>query len=806
MKRWWLLCSPLLLAAGPAHAQWSWVHPLPQGHTLYDIVFLDNTTAIAVGEYTTVLVTHDTGNTWSVQQNVLSVTAFKAIERLDANTAVVVGEFGLIARTTDQGATWTPVSVPGFHDTMTDVAFFDATHGIALAGNTVLRSSDGGVSWVTSNVTPSLDAVDMTSATNAVAVSGGNAVMFTTNGGATWTPGISPVQAPENAGLIAVDFLDALHGAIGTTNGTDAGFGFAARCYITTDGGTTWAPSVLNGSGTDSEYFPRELLHPQVGEVLVAGRIVCCVTSALDPWPQGELASTVNSGGLWTKKGTRSAHGLARNNDGVVIVVGEDGSITRRNLDATYTQLGPDYGRTVFQQGRSSFFDAQTGIVFHSDGNNYMFGDLGTHFARTADGGQTWSNSSTSPHNCFDVAYLSANELIAVGMRVAQGAVLRSTNGGATWTQIWTGTSPAEVRSVVATSSTRAVAVGSGGNALIIDNGVVTLVATGGTNFSDIAFTGPSTLLAVGGTDARSTDGGLTWTPIVAPATGVYALDFLTSTRAVGIDANGILITDDVGSTWTPAVSKPGLRDVSFYGANWGVVVGDNGYIQSSPDGGVTWEFMETITARQFVAVTTLAPGHVFASTPVEDVIEFGEEPVPTLIRALDVTARPFGADLRWEVTVDEHLSGFTIRRSSRGETSTIASDLAVTARSYRDEGLIAGTTHEYQLIAVDRDGSYTQSMPVSVTIPAARVELLPNQPNPFNPVTTIRFVVPERRSAQLTIHDVTGRVVATLIDGIRDAGMNTITWNAEGMASGVYFTTLRVGKTEVSQKMVLLK
>jgi hypothetical protein len=60
--------------------------------------------------------------------------------------------------------------------------------------------------------------------------------------------------------------------------------------------------------------------------------------------------------------------------------------------------------------------------------------------------------------------------------------------------------------------------------------------------------------------------------------------------------------------------------------------------------------------------------------------------------------------------------------------------------------------------------------------------------------------------TVQLTVHDVSGRVVATLVDGVRDAGMNTIRWNADGMASGVYFTKLRAGKTEASQKMVLLK
>jgi hypothetical protein len=83
---------------------------------------------------------------------------------------------------------------------------------------------------------------------------------------------------------------------------------------------------------------------------------------------------------------------------------------------------------------------------------------------------------------------------------------------------------------------------------------------------------------------------------------------------------------------------------------------------------------------------------------------------------------------------------------------------------------------------------------------------LLPNHPNPFNPNTSIRFVLPSRVHVTITVHDVRGRVVATLLDDTRGAGAHEITWNANGMASGVYFAKLRAGKTEVSRKMVLLK
>ncbi len=84
--------------------------------------------------------------------------------------------------------------------------------------------------------------------------------------------------------------------------------------------------------------------------------------------------------------------------------------------------------------------------------------------------------------------------------------------------------------------------------------------------------------------------------------------------------------------------------------------------------------------------------------------------------------------------------------------------------------------------------------------------QLLPNHPNPFNPNTTIRYVLPAEMRVTLVVHDVSGRVVAKLLDEVRPAGAHQITWNADGMASGVYFAHLRTRNTNVSRKMVLLK
>lgn len=780
------------------------MYPKPQGHDLRDVVFLDNETAIAVGESGTIIATYNGGDSWAVQSKVFTVLSFKSIDRVDANTAVAVGESGIILRTDNQGATWSPIT-SDTHETLNDVSFFDATHGIAVAWNTVLRSSDGGLTWQKTTLTDNMLAVDMLSPADAVALGEFGGVQYTIDGGATWTPGVSPID-PAEAVLLSVDFIDPLHGVVAHTTGEDQGSGaISARCFVTTDGGATWTPSTLNNGNADQLYFPREILYPQVGEVLIAGRVECCFSSVFDPWPFGNFETTVNDGAAWAyKRLNRSANGLAQSDAGLVIVVGDDGRILRHNLDASYDDLGPPHPH--MRDGRSSFASSTTGIVFSSDATTQPFGESDTHFARTTDGGLTWATSKYQNVQCLDAAYLSPDEIIAVGVNFTQGIVLRSTNGGADWTPVWTGAAPLQVRSVIAVSPTRAVAVGSGDAGLVIEGEIVTQVDTNGWSLNDVASAGGNVVVAVGTTDTRSTDGGDTWSVITTPVTGIRALDFASSTRAFGVEMSGVVTSDDNGDTWAPNYSFSGLRDISFADENHGMAVGDNGNAIITSNGGVSWMPVEAPTGRTLNCVTMVAPDRAYASGLQQILFAYSDNLTPTLIRSLDVVARPFGADLRWDVTIDEHLSGFTIRRSSGDEEQTVVNDLATSARSYRDDGLVPGRTYEYQLLAVDKDGSFTQSAPVTVTIPSARVELLPNQPNPFNPTTTISFVVPERMPVVLTIHDVAGRVVATLTDDVRDAGRHRITWNADAVASGVYFAKLRAGKTEVSRKLVLIK
>ena len=78
--------------------------------------------------------------------------------------------------------------------------------------------------------------------------------------------------------------------------------------------------------------------------------------------------------------------------------------------------------------------------------------------------------------------------------------------------------------------------------------------------------------------------------------------------------------------------------------------------------------------------------------------------------------------------------------------------------------------------------------------------------PNPFNPITTIKFSVETFHAMSLRIFDITGRVVATLINGEIPVGNHEITWNASRQPSGVYIVQLSNSKSIQTQKLILLK
>ncbi|MCK5438708.1 MAG: hypothetical protein KAI97_02130, partial [Gemmatimonadetes bacterium] len=95
----------------------------------------------------------------------------------------------------------------------------------------------------------------------------------------------------------------------------------------------------------------------------------------------------------------------------------------------------------------------------------------------------------------------------------------------------------------------------------------------------------------------------------------------------------------------------------------------------------------------------------------------------------------------------------------------------------YVDTNVLPGESYRYYIGVVDKDGEFL-SPTMEVVIPLNEAALLQNEPNPFNPVTTISFMMPSAQHARLAIYDASGKLVRTLVDGVTGYGTHRVEWD----------------------------
>ena len=80
------------------------------------------------------------------------------------------------------------------------------------------------------------------------------------------------------------------------------------------------------------------------------------------------------------------------------------------------------------------------------------------------------------------------------------------------------------------------------------------------------------------------------------------------------------------------------------------------------------------------------------------------------------------------------------------------------------------------------------------------------NYPNPFNPNTMIKYNLDKPNYIKLTIFNLTGQEIATVVNGFQTSGVHEINWQAEGLPSGIYFYRLQAGDFSDTKKLILQK
>ncbi|HQF42693.1 MAG TPA: T9SS type A sorting domain-containing protein, partial [Ignavibacteriaceae bacterium] len=130
---------------------------------------------------------------------------------------------------------------------------------------------------------------------------------------------------------------------------------------------------------------------------------------------------------------------------------------------------------------------------------------------------------------------------------------------------------------------------------------------------------------------------------------------------------------------------------------------------------------------------------------------------------------------------------------------------------SFVDKNVGQGS-YSYRLKQIDLNGHYTFSNIVEINTELPReFNLAQNYPNPFNPSTKINFSLAVDSKIKLTIYNLLGQVVNTLINSNYTAGNHTVSFNANGLNSGIYFYKIEAfgidGQNFVAtRKMILTK
>jgi photosystem II stability/assembly factor-like uncharacterized protein len=345
-----------------------------------------------------------------------------------------------------------------------------------------------------------------------------------------------------------------------------------------------------------------------------------------------------------------------------------------------------------------------------------------------------------------------------------------TTNGGFTWTTSNTGVTN-DINNIRLVGG-RGFIVGTNGLICVSTNngGTWTPFTTGTTaTFNGSSFTSEAAGWAVGTGGTILRYNGSTWVAQTTGTTIEFKGIFAIGSTGYAVGAGGTICRWS-GSTWVPQTTGVTItfNDVAFVNDQLGFAVGSGGTICKTTNGGTNW-----------IALNTGLGALNYRSIKLAN------------------------ATLAWVVG-----DGGLVAQTSDGGASWTTSALGVTDDLLSVEfvegiGVIVGKAGKgfrfsTTLVSVREDNSITQ-LPKEFSLEQ-------NYPNPFNPTTEIRFQMSEVGHVTLKVYDVLGREVATLVNESLNSGRYRTTFDANRLASGVYFYRLESSGSSQTKQMLLLK
>lgn len=749
-----------LLIFKSVHSQvnqtWKWVHPKPQGSDLNWIKAVDSVNWVTAGNGGTFMKTTNAGATWNYYINAGGILPGYGYGKnlyggwfFNANTGFVCGIDGWIAKTTNGGASWDSIS-SGTAKDLYGMFFINTSTGFVAGGERYGPSGSQGI------------------------------LLKTTNGGAAWDS-VNYISSRDNANNVFA--LDQNHIYVALDHVVFIG-GFFRGLQVTTDGGASWVSSITGPDGLHDVLF----LNPDTGFVCGRGGVVKRTTDGGANWV------SVNPGGSGT-----TYFKLYRVSPSAIYVVGNDVSYRTTNLGNSWTAINPT---TPNQEFLANWYS----LCIYSN-TMVVAGQCGL-VNKSTNSGANWTpvTNVTGYSAFFDVwCETGSGKVWAVGMPVSMqlDRVLYSSNGGVTWTSQQMDPDFNTLTSIYMLNSSTGFVCGAGGEVRKTTNGgtnwnLLTTGISSNQSLSAVDFIDVNTGWVFsnstnsGGNIWKTTNGGTNWSIQNSGLTGnqqiIYAADMTDANTGWFVnEAPGKPYkTTNGGVNWVQQSLQGSftgrLNDIKMLNAMTGYICGgDNtvpapGVLYRTTNGGAAaWETVST----------------PFSNIPY------------TSTDWLDVNTGVLGSGTGLVAKTINGGSSWSLFNTTANGIHRIYLRAADTA--YAVSGILGAPGTPLAILKFE--GDLTNITGWNNSVPE-NYFLAQNFPNPFNPVTEIKFGIPKAGNVSLKVYDITGRLVKEVIKGFPlNAGTVTQRFDGTGFASGIYFYTLMVDNKIIdTKKMILVK
>jgi hypothetical protein len=656
------------------------------------------------------------------------------------------------------------------------ITCFAAVDSFILAssnGTTLYRSANNGNNWTDNSVAGVYPIFSLANSGTKIFAGGERGISLSTNNGTTWTL-ILRLMSVYTSGIVyalAVSDSDIFAGV-------DAAAG-VGEIYLSTDNGISWKNAsaginfgkissfavISNGAGGNDVFAGADrgvYLSTNTGTSWIAvnnGLTDSAVTSLavigtnLFAGTRGGVFASANYGTTWSSVNS----GLTSNEISSLAVSGTD------IFAGTWNQgvfLSEDYGMT--------WTSVDNGL--HENGVNalacigaYVYaGTMDDGIYCSTDNGAIWNAVNSGATEIPPIRSLSA-----IGSNVFAATdyyLYASSHDGLDWIPALDG-----ARVLTAGNST-VYTTDDSGICISSNQGIswTTTLNSGFPNFElPVALTaiGRNIFLATAPVDDLdtkagiylSTNNGVSWslTQVNTP----FVSDLATNREnAYAIIGGSLWVSPDIGSTWQrdsipPYASPPYISSLAFRDSE--MFIGTSSGVLRSTEKGSQWEYIDSGLPRSINGLAVHGTT-VFAGTTV----------------------------------------GVYFLNS--GDTSWRAVNTGLPSTSNSVSSIVADDSDLYAAL-----GQSVWRRPISEMITAVKTLpsskpftflLFQNYPNPFNPTTVISYQLPTNGFMRLEIYDVLGRKIKTLVSERQSAGAHSVTFNAGGLSSGVYFYRLTAG------------